>query len=50
MKKIPYMIIVGDKEEKNNTISVRSRTQNDLGINDLMLFINFIKEQIAEFK
>ena len=31
MKKIPVMIIVGDKEIESNTVSVRTRSLGDLG-------------------
>lgn len=42
-QKIPYIITVGDKEIKNNTISVRKRGNDDLGemsINDFIKIIN----------
>ena len=32
LEKIPYMIIVGDKEQEDNTVSVRSRKEGDLGV------------------
>ncbi|MBO5285496.1 MAG: threonine--tRNA ligase [Clostridia bacterium] len=32
LSKVPYMFILGDKELENNTISVRSRFQGDLGV------------------
>ena len=31
MKKIPVMILVGDKEIESNTVSVRTRSLGDLG-------------------
>lgn len=31
MQKVPYMLVIGDKEEKEETISVRLRTGEDLG-------------------
>ncbi len=31
LEKVPYMLIVGDKEEKNQTVSVRTRGREDLG-------------------
>ena len=31
LEKIPYMIIVGDKEAEEKTVSVRSRKEGDLG-------------------
>jgi threonyl-tRNA synthetase len=46
--KIPYMLIVGDKEEKNKTISIRSRDQNvpEAKNKPLPKFINEIKTKI----
>ena len=31
MEKVPYMVILGDKDVENNTISVRHRSGEDLG-------------------
>ena len=31
MSRVPYMLIVGDKELESNTVSVRDRAGNDLG-------------------
>ncbi|WIF94263.1 threonine--tRNA ligase [Caminicella sporogenes] len=46
LQKIPYMIIIGDKEEETNTISVRSRDKGELGSQNLQDFINQIVEEI----
>ncbi len=47
-EKIPYMIIVGGREEENNTISVRQRDGQDLGNMSLNDFIDQIKDQITK--
>jgi len=31
LQKIPYMLVVGDREQESNTVSVRLRTEEDLG-------------------
>ena len=31
MEKIPYMLIVGEKEAESDTVSVRERQQGDIG-------------------
>ncbi len=31
MKKIPFMLVAGDREEKDATVAVRSRKEGDLG-------------------
>ena len=45
MEKVPYMIIVGDKEMNTHTITVRSRKDGDLGATHLPMFVaNLIQE------
>ncbi len=45
MEKVPYMIIVGDKEMNTHTISIRSRRNGDEGSAPLAMFIaNLIRE------
>ena len=44
--KIPYLVIVGDEEENNNTISIRGRGfENKSGLN-LSDFINRLQDEI----
>ncbi len=47
MEKIPYMIILGPKEEEENKISLRSRTDGDLGAMPLDLFMERLAEETA---
>ncbi|MGE5425238.1 MAG: threonine--tRNA ligase [Syntrophothermus sp.] len=42
LKKIPYMLIVGEKEELEGTVSVRKHGQRDLGVQKAEDFIKFI--------
>lgn len=46
LQKIPYMLIVGAKEEEEGLVSVRSRFLGDEGQKDLHGFIASIKEEI----
>ncbi len=46
-QKIPYMLIVGKKEQKEKTISVRARGEHDLGAMTLEKFLEKIKNEIA---
>ncbi len=39
LEKVPYMLVVGQKEEENKTVSVRSREEGDLGEELLKEFI-----------
>lgn len=45
-RKIPYMLVVGAKEEEEGLVSVRSRKEGDLGQRDLDTFIKDVKEEI----
>ncbi|WP_108868692.1 threonine--tRNA ligase [Aquimarina aquimarini] len=46
MNKFPYIIIIGEQEENNNTISVRKHGGEDLGSISIEKFSNFVKEEI----
>jgi len=50
MQKIPYQIIVGEKEVKAKKISVRTREGKDLGVMQLEKFISRIKSEIEKKK
>ena len=47
LEKVPYMIIVGEKEENENNISVRSRDDGELGNVEVADFIKDVKVKIA---
>jgi threonyl-tRNA synthetase len=44
VQKIPYMLIVGDKEIENETVSIRLRNNENLGPKSINEFIEFSKE------
>ena len=46
--KIPYMLIVGEKEKNNKTVSIRMHGGKDVGNFDLDYFITLIKKEINE--
>lgn len=46
LKKVPYMLILGENESSNGNISVRSRDNGDLGASTLDDFIASIKNEI----
>lgn len=48
LEKIPYFFIVGDKEVEENTVSLRSRKEGDLGASPLDEVINRIVTESAE--
>ncbi len=54
VSKIPYMLIVGEKEEESQTVSVRKHGEGDIGTMSLEEFIHKVNtevsEQIGEFR
>ena len=46
LEKVPYMLVVGDKDIENNTVSVRSRKEGDKGAMAIDEFIKAVKEEI----
>ena len=48
MQRIPFLIIIGDKEEENNEISVRTREGKDLGRMSIDKFKLIIEESISK--
>ena len=43
LSKVPYMLIVGDKEQESNTVGVRSRGEGDIGAMTVEEFLNKAK-------
>ena len=48
MKKIPYLLVVGDNELENKKVSVRSRGNKDLGIMSLDDFVIRLNKDIEK--
>lgn len=48
LQKVPYMVIVGEKEQKENTIAVRDRKKGDLGSFAIDKFVEMVKEKIEK--
>ena len=48
IEKVPYMLIVGDKEQKSETVSVRGRSGKDYGVHKLEEFTTDIKKEILK--
>lgn len=47
LEKIPYMLIIGDKEAENGTVSVRSRKNGDIGSMPLDEFVSMAVTEIT---
>ena len=48
MQKVPYILVVGDKEKANGTIAVRARGNQDLGVMSLADFSARLASDIAQ--
>ncbi|MCJ7936081.1 MAG: threonine--tRNA ligase [Chryseobacterium sp.] len=47
LKKIPFMLVIGENEEKDGTISVRRRGEGDLGVMKMEDFVSYFKKEAA---
>lgn len=47
LQKIPYMLVVGDREIENKMVAVRSRDDGDLGAMDIRAFMDKIQKEIS---
>jgi len=50
MKKIPYMLVTGEREQADGTVSVRTREGTDLGVIKIEDFIATVKEQTRNYR
>ena len=48
LKKIPYMLVVGEKEAENGQVAVRKKGEGDQGVMSVADFAKQINEQVAE--
>ena len=48
LEKIPYMLVIGDKETEAGTVAVRTREGKDLGAMPLDDFLARIQKEVAE--
>ncbi|WPO81103.1 threonine--tRNA ligase [Chryseobacterium sp. JJR-5R] len=47
LNKIPFMLVIGENEEENGTISVRRRGEGDLGVMSMEDFVSYFKKESA---
>jgi threonyl-tRNA synthetase len=50
LQKVPYMLVVGDREAAEGTMSVRTRTGGDQGASAIEAFVTSAREEIARKK
>ncbi|WP_162053040.1 threonine--tRNA ligase [Pontibacter pamirensis] len=48
VQKVPYMLIVGEKEQENGAVSVRKHGEGDLGAMSVEEYISFFQGKVAE--
>lgn len=47
LQRVPYMIVVGDKEVEQQQVAVRTRTGEDLGVMSISEFEGFLQKEVA---
>ncbi len=50
LEKVPYMLVIGDKDIENKTVSVRARKDGDIGAMSLEEFIDRVVEEVKTKK
>ncbi|MDP4151119.1 MAG: threonine--tRNA ligase [Bacteroidota bacterium] len=50
LARVPYMLVIGEKEMSEGKVAVRRQGKGDLGVKELSAFIEEIKEEIRERK
>jgi len=50
LQKIPYMLVVGEKEVQTKAVAVRSRKEGDLGVQSMDTFIQKILDEVKNYQ
>jgi len=48
LEKIPYMLVIGQKEAEANSVSVRHRARGDMGVQSVDAFLEAVTKEVAE--
>jgi threonyl-tRNA synthetase len=48
LKRIPYLLVLGEKEEESGTVSVRKQGEGDKGVMKIEEFVKFIRSEIEK--
>ena len=46
LKRIPYLLIIGEKEQESNTVSVRRQGEGDKGVMSMEDFADFLQSEV----
>lgn len=47
LRRVPYLIVVGEREAQENAVAVRTRKGEDLGAMSLESFVSLLQEDVA---
>ena len=47
LQRVPYLLVVGDREMETDTVAVRTRTGQDLGVMNLLAFVELLQADVA---
>jgi threonyl-tRNA synthetase len=50
LEKVPYLLVVGDKERDAQTVAVRARGGVDLGVMPVSAFIERLRQDVQSFR
>ncbi len=48
MQKVPFMLVLGDRETEQNQVAVRERLKGDIGVMSLAEFSEMARRLVAE--
>ena len=48
LEKVPFILVVGDKEMETETVAVRSRREGELGAMDVNVFVDKVVQEIKD--
>ncbi|MGM0474868.1 MAG: His/Gly/Thr/Pro-type tRNA ligase C-terminal domain-containing protein, partial [Bacteroidota bacterium] len=48
LKRIPYLLIVGEKEQESGSVSVRRQGEGDRGVMEMKAFADFLQNEIRQ--
>ena len=49
MQRVPYLLVVGDREMETGAVAVRTRTGEDLGSMSLEAFAEKLRDEVSRF-
>jgi threonyl-tRNA synthetase len=50
LRKVPYMLVVGEKEAADRAVAIRRQGQGDQGVKPLGDFVAQVLEEVADYK